>query len=70
MLEATAAGAAMGSAAGVTAHNGKAAATGAAAGGVAGFLASSGIGQELDLPKGTKLELVLDRAFVSESVEM
>jgi hypothetical protein len=34
---------------------------GAAAGGVAGFLASSGIGQEIDLPKGAKLELVLDR---------
>ena len=61
VVEATAAGAAMGSAAGVSAHNGKAAAMGAAAGGVAGFLASSGIGQEIDLPKGTKLELVLDR---------
>ena len=61
VVEATAAGAAMGSAAGVVAHNGKAAAMGAAAGGVAGFLASSGIGQEIDLPKGTKLELVLDR---------
>ncbi len=61
VLEATAAGAAKGSAPGVTSHNAKEAATGAAAGGVAAFLASSGIGQELDLPKGTKLELVLDR---------
>lgn len=61
VLEATAAGAAMGSAAGAAAHNGKAAARGAAAGGAAAFLASSGIGQEIDLPKGTKLELVLDR---------
>jgi hypothetical protein len=61
VLEATAGGATMGSAAGVAAHNGKAAAVGAAAGGVAAFLASSGFGQELDLPKGTKLELVLDR---------
>lgn len=61
VLEATAAGAAMGSAAGAAAHNGKAAAMGAAAGGAAAFLASSGIGQEIDLPKGTKLELVLDR---------
>jgi hypothetical protein len=61
VLEATAGGAAMGSAAGVAAHNGKAAAVGAAVGGVAAFLASSGFGQELDLPKGTKLELVLDR---------
>jgi hypothetical protein len=61
VAEATAVGAAKGSAPGVVAHNGKAAAMGAAAGGVANFLASSGIGQELDLPKGTKLELVLDR---------
>ena len=61
VLEATAGGAAMGSAAGVAAHNGKEAAVGAAAGGVAAFLVSSGFGQELDLPKGTKLELVLDR---------
>jgi hypothetical protein len=61
VVEATAAGAAMGSAAGVAAHNGKAVAMGAAAGGAAAFLASSGIGQEIDLPKGTKLELVLDR---------
>jgi hypothetical protein len=51
----------MGTAAGAAAHNGKAAAMGAAAGGAAAFLASSGIGQEIDLPKGTKLELVLDR---------
>jgi len=29
--------------------------------GIAGFLASSGFGQELDLRKGTKLDLVLDR---------
>jgi hypothetical protein len=61
VLEATAGGAAMGSAAGVASHNANAAAVGAAAGGVAAFVASSGIGQELDLPKGTKLELVLDR---------
>ena len=61
VLEATAGGAAMGSAAGVAAHNGKAAAVGAAAGGVAAFLVSSGFAQELDLPKGTKLELVLER---------
>jgi hypothetical protein len=61
-LEAAAAGAALGAAAGAAAHGGvKATAIGAAAGGVAGFVASSGIGQELDLPKGTKLDLVLDR---------
>jgi hypothetical protein len=34
---------------------------GAAMGGIAGFVASSGFGQELNLPKGTKLDLVLDR---------
>jgi hypothetical protein len=60
-LEAAAAGAALGAAAGGAAHGGKGAAIGAAAGGVAGFVASSSIGQELDLPKGTKLDLVLDR---------
>jgi hypothetical protein len=60
-MEAAAAGAALGAAAGAAAHGGKGAAIGAAAGGVAGFVASSGIGQELDLPKGTKLDLVLDR---------
>jgi hypothetical protein len=52
-LEAAAAGAAIGAAAGAAAHGGKGAAVGAAAGGIAGFVASSGIGQELDLPKGT-----------------
>ena len=61
MAEATAVGAAKGGAPGVISHNSKAAATGAAAGGIASFLASSGIGQEINLPKGTKLELVLDR---------
>ena len=59
-LEAAAAGAAIGAAAGAT-HGGKGAAVGAAAGGIAGFVASSGFGQELDLPKGTKLDLILDR---------
>jgi hypothetical protein len=61
VLEATAGGAAVGSAAGVSSHNAKEAAKGAAMGGVAAFLASSGLGQEIDLPKGTKLELLLDR---------
>ncbi|MGH9679027.1 MAG: hypothetical protein ACRD4Y_03685 [Candidatus Acidiferrales bacterium] len=61
-FEAAAAGAAIGAAAGAAAHGGaKGAAIGAATGGVAGFVVSSGIGQELDLPKGTKIELVLDR---------
>jgi hypothetical protein len=61
VAEATAMGAAKGSALGVSSHNQKEAAMGAAVGGMAAFLASSGIGQEIDLPKGTKLDLVLDR---------
>jgi hypothetical protein len=61
VAEATAMGAAKGSAHGVTSHNGKEAAMGAAVGGMTAFLASSGIGQEIDLPKGTKLDLVLER---------
>jgi hypothetical protein len=61
VAEATAMGAAKGSAPGVTSHNSKEAAMGAAVGGMAAFLASSGVGQEIDLPKGTKLDLVLDR---------
>lgn len=60
-LEAAAAGATIGAAAGAAAGGAKGAATGAAAGGIAGFIASSGFGQELDLAKGTKLDLILDR---------
>jgi hypothetical protein len=59
--ESAAAGAAMGAAAGAARGGGKGAAIGAAAGAAAGFLVSSGMGQELDLPKGTKLELELMR---------
>lgn len=59
--EAAAAGAFVGAAPGVTAHNGKDAATGAAAGAVTAFMLSSGLGQELTLAKNTKLELILDR---------
>jgi hypothetical protein len=62
VLEAAAAGAAAGAAPGVAARNAKAAATGAAAGAAAAFVtASSGVGQEIDLTKGTKLDLILDR---------
>jgi hypothetical protein len=61
-LEAAAGGAAIGATAGAkSTHSAKGAAAGAAMGGIAGFLASSGFGQELDLRKGTKLDLVLDR---------
>jgi hypothetical protein len=60
-LEAAAAGAAIGAAAGGAAKGGKGAVIGAAIGGAAGFLISSGLGQELDLPKGAKLEIELLR---------
>ncbi len=60
-VEAAAAGAAIGAAAGAAAKGGKGAAVGAAVGAAAGFLVSSGMGQELDLPKDSKLELELIR---------
>jgi len=59
-LQAAAIGAAVGAAVGAT-RSGKAAALGAVLGGAAGFLVASGLGQELELQKGTKLELELDR---------
>jgi hypothetical protein len=59
-MEAAGAGAAAGAAAG--AKNGKRdAAIGAAIGGATAFLAASGFGRELELPKDTKLELELIR---------
>ncbi len=64
--EAAAAGAAMGAAAGAAHGGGKGAAVGAAVGAAAGFLVSSGMGQELDLPKGTKLELELLRPLIAQ----
>ena len=60
-LEAAAAGAAIGAAAGAAAKGGNGAAMGAVLGAAAGFLVSTGMGQELELPKGTKLELELER---------
>ncbi len=60
-IEAAAAGAAIGAVVGATAKGGKGAGLGATIGAATGFLISSGIGQELDLPKGTKLELELER---------
>jgi len=59
--EAAAAGAFVGAAPGVAAHNGKDAAMGAAAGAAMAFMASSGLGQELTLSRDTKLEIILDR---------
>lgn len=60
-LEAAAAGAAIGAVVGATTKGGKGAARGAAIGAATGFLIASGMGQELELKKGTKLELELDR---------
>jgi hypothetical protein len=60
-LEAAAAGAAIGAAVGAATKGGKGAAIGAAIGGAGGFLVASGVGQELELQKGTKLELQLSR---------
>ena len=63
-LEAAAAGAALGVSAAAAKGGGKGAAVGAATGALAGFLTASGIGQELDLMEGTKLELELLRPLV------
>jgi len=61
-IEAAAAGAAIGAATGAAAgRSGKGAGIGAAVGAAAGFLIASGMGHELDLPKGSKLELELER---------
>jgi len=65
--EAAAAGAAVGGVAGAKAGGSKGAAMGAAAGAVAGFLASSGAGQDIDLPQATKVEIELTRPlYISE----
>jgi hypothetical protein len=59
--EAAAAGAFLGAAPGVAAHNGKDAAIGAATGALTAFMVSSALGEDVTLDKNTKLELVLDR---------
>ncbi len=61
--EAAAAGAAIGAVRGVKAKDKKEAAEGAAAGAIAAYLMESGRGHEIDLPKGAKLELELERAL-------
>lgn len=60
-LRAAAMGAAIGAAAGAVAKGGKGSAMGAVIGAAAAFLVATGMGQELKLEKGTKLELELDR---------
>jgi hypothetical protein len=61
--QAAAEGAAMGAVRGVKDKNAKEAGEGALAGAIAAYLMESGRGHELDLPKGTKLELELERAL-------
>jgi hypothetical protein len=60
---AAAAGAAIGAVKGVRDKNKKEAAEGAALGAITAYLMESGRGQELNLPKGAKLELELERAL-------
>lgn len=59
--QAAAAGAAMGALKGVQDKNKKEAAEAAAIGALEAYLMEAGRGEELDLPKGTKLELELER---------
>jgi hypothetical protein len=61
--QAAAEGAAMGAVHGVKDKNAKEAGEGALAGAIAAYLTESGRGHELDLPKGAKLELELERAL-------
>ena len=61
--EAAAAGAAIGAIKGVKDRDKREVAEGAAAGAIAAYLMESGPGHELDLPKGAKLELELERAL-------
>lgn len=61
--EAAAGGAFVGAAPGVVAHNPREAAIGAAVGAATAYMAAAAIGQDITLPKDTKLELTLDRAL-------
>jgi hypothetical protein len=61
--EAAAAGAAIGAVKGVKDKNKKEAAEGAALGALTAYLMESGRGHELNLPKGAKLELELERTL-------
>jgi hypothetical protein len=62
-MQAAAAGGAMGAVKGVQDKNKKEAAEGAAMGALEAYLMEAGRGEELDLPKGAKLELELERAL-------
>ena len=61
--QAAAAGAALGAVKGVKDKDKKEAAEGAALGAITAYLMESGRGHELELPKGVKLELELERAL-------
>jgi hypothetical protein len=61
--QAAAAGAALGAVKGVKDKDKKEAAEGAALGAITAYLIESGRGHELELPKGVKLELELERAL-------
>lgn len=68
--KAAAAGAAVGAVAGAkVGKSAKAAGIGAAAGAAAAFLMASGLGHELILPKGAKLELQLERPLYLASAD-
>jgi len=60
-VQAAAAGALAGAAPGIMDKNKQEAAMGAAAAAAAAYMIASGIGQEVTLPKSTKLELMLER---------
>jgi hypothetical protein len=61
--EAAAAGAAMGAVKGVKDHDKREVAEGAMAAAIAAYLMESGRGHEVDLPRGAKLEVELERAL-------
>lgn len=61
--EAVAGSAFVGAAPGVVTHNPREAAIGAAVGAATAYMAAAAIGQDITLPKDTKLELTLDRAL-------
>jgi hypothetical protein len=60
-IEAAAAGALVGSAAGVASKDTKDAAMGAATAAAAAYMVASGLGQEITLEKDTKIEVILER---------
>jgi len=61
--EAAAAGAAMGAVKGVKDHDKREVAEGAMAAAIAAYLVESGRGHEVDLPRGAKIEVELERAL-------